>query len=181
MKLRPELSAKWMHFRGAPDGLKMACGENPKRVYGKYRGSAPRTRMGNLAMQRKAFLEAKKLEEEWTKYRASEAKRIAEDRRAQSNYTNEIESRRVQQAKCKADPYMAACHDWQKNWDKPLSPPMPSVAGTPPAMRQAPPAERLVRSCLSSGSMRVQPPAARFCMILMTLSSSVAFVKGFTM
>ena len=133
LKLRPELSAKWMHFRGAPDGLKMACGENPKRVYGKYRGSAPRTRMGNLAMQRKAFLEAKKLEEEWTKYRASEAKRIAEDRRAQSNYTNEIESRRVQQAKCKADPYMAACHDWQKNWDKPLSPPMPSVAGTPPA------------------------------------------------
>ncbi|HRI67000.1 MAG TPA: amidohydrolase [Polyangium sp.] len=133
LKLRPEQSAKLMHFRGAPDGLKMACGENPKRTYGKGRNSAPRTRMGNLAMQRKAFLEAKKLEEEWTRYRAAEAKRIGEDKRAQSNYFNELDLRRTQQAKCKADPYFSACDDWQKNWDKPISPPMPSVAGSPPA------------------------------------------------
>lgn len=133
LKLHPAQSAKLMHFRGAPDGLKMACGENPKRVYGKYRHAAPGTRMGNLAMQRKAFLDAKKFEEDWTRYRASEAKRIAEDKRAQSNYMNEIEMRQRQQAKCQADPYFPACSDWQKNWDKPLSPPMPSNPGAAPA------------------------------------------------
>lgn len=133
LKLRPGLSAKFMHFPGAPDGLKMACGENPKRLYGNQRKMAPGTRMGNLAVQRRAFIEAKKLEEEWTKYRTSEAKRIAEDKKAQAGYHAEVEARHKQQAECKADPYMPACGDWQKNWSKPLSPPIPSLPGTPPA------------------------------------------------
>ena len=46
-----------MKFPGAPYGLKIACGENPKRVYGS-RGQAPSTRMGNLAGFRKAWIEA---------------------------------------------------------------------------------------------------------------------------
>ena len=37
-----------MKFPGAPYGLKMACGENPKRVYG-VKGNMPQTRMGNIA------------------------------------------------------------------------------------------------------------------------------------
>ena len=37
-----------MKFPGAPYGMKMACGENPKRVYGS-RGRMPSTRMGNFA------------------------------------------------------------------------------------------------------------------------------------
>ena len=37
-----------MKFPGAPYGLKMACGENPKRVYGS-KGNMPPTRMGNIA------------------------------------------------------------------------------------------------------------------------------------
>jgi imidazolonepropionase-like amidohydrolase len=45
-----------MKFPGAPWGLKMACGENPKRVYGEKSG--PSTRMGNVAGYRAAFLEA---------------------------------------------------------------------------------------------------------------------------
>jgi imidazolonepropionase-like amidohydrolase len=133
LKLRPAMSAKFMHFHGAPDGLKMACGENPKRIHGKLRHSAPGTRMGNLAMQRRAFVEAKKLEEEWTRYRSAEAKRIADDNRAAANYASEVETRQKQQAECKADPYAANCVDWQKGWDKPLSPPVPSNPGTPPA------------------------------------------------
>lgn len=133
LKLRPAQSARLMHFRGAPDGLKMACGENPKRVYGKNRHSAPGTRMGNLAMQRKAFLDAKKLEEEWTRYRTAEAKRIADDNRATATFTAEVAARSKQQAECKADPYLPNCADWQKNWDKPLVPPVPSVPGAPPA------------------------------------------------
>jgi imidazolonepropionase-like amidohydrolase len=46
-----------MKFPGAPYGLKMACGENPKRVYG-GRGQAPSTRMGNVAGYRSAWIEA---------------------------------------------------------------------------------------------------------------------------
>tara|TARA_R110000782_G_scaffold15505_5_gene45283 strand:- start:538 stop:1902 length:1365 start_codon:yes stop_codon:yes gene_type:complete len=46
-----------MKFPGAPYGLKMACGENPKRVYG-GRGQAPSTRMGNVAGYRAAWIEA---------------------------------------------------------------------------------------------------------------------------
>ena len=40
-----------MKFPGAPYGLKMACGENPKRVYGN-RNREPSTRMGNIAVDR---------------------------------------------------------------------------------------------------------------------------------
>jgi len=46
-----------MKFPGAPYGLKMACGENPKRVYG-GRGQAPSTRMGNVAGYRSAWIAA---------------------------------------------------------------------------------------------------------------------------
>ncbi len=42
-----------MKFPDAPHSLKMACGENPKRVYGN-RGQAPSTRMGNAAGYRKS-------------------------------------------------------------------------------------------------------------------------------
>lgn len=58
-------------FPGAPYGLKMACGENPKRVYGEKSG--PRTRMGNLAGQRDAFQKAKEYDRSWTKYRKDHA------------------------------------------------------------------------------------------------------------
>jgi imidazolonepropionase-like amidohydrolase len=133
LKLRPALSGKLMHFRGAPDGLKMACGENPKRVYGKEKKSAPGTRMGNLAMQRKAFLEAKKLEEEWTRYRASEAKRMADDNKAATVFAGEVATRKKQQAECGSDPYLPGCTEWAKSWDKPLVPPVPSAPGAPPA------------------------------------------------
>jgi len=56
LKNRPARSAAGMLFPDAPPVLKMACGENPKRVYGKKSG--PSTRMGNLARVREAFLKA---------------------------------------------------------------------------------------------------------------------------
>jgi len=58
-----------MKFPGAPWGLKMACGENPKRVYG-GKGAAPSTRMGNVAGYRAAFLEAVAYKKAWDKYNA---------------------------------------------------------------------------------------------------------------
>ncbi len=46
-----------MKFPGAPYGLKMACGENPKRVYGS-RNTMPSTRMGNIAVDRATWIRA---------------------------------------------------------------------------------------------------------------------------
>lgn len=54
-----------MKFPGAPYGLKMACGENPKRVYGS-KGRMPSTRMGNIAVNRMTWMKA-------TEYRAKRA------------------------------------------------------------------------------------------------------------
>ncbi len=53
----PSRSVQGMKFPGAPYTLKMACGENPKRVYGKRGG--PSTRMGNFANYRKSWIKAK--------------------------------------------------------------------------------------------------------------------------
>ena len=53
----PSRTAEGMKFPGAPHGLKMACGENPKRVYGS-RNSQPATAMGNMAGYRKAWIAA---------------------------------------------------------------------------------------------------------------------------
>ena len=56
-KLKPGISAREMRFPGAPQGLKIACGENPERVYGSRGG--PRTRMGNVVGFRNAFQRAR--------------------------------------------------------------------------------------------------------------------------
>ncbi|WP_421757443.1 amidohydrolase [Croceibacterium ferulae] len=56
-----------MKFPGAPYGLKMACGENPKRVYGS-RNQMPSTRMGNVAVNRATWQEAREYMAEWDAY-----------------------------------------------------------------------------------------------------------------
>src|SRR3546814_1298558 len=56
LKNVPATTYQGMKFPGAPWGLKMACGENPKRVYGEKGG--PSTRMGNVAGYRAAFIDA---------------------------------------------------------------------------------------------------------------------------
>ncbi|MGQ0531194.1 MAG: amidohydrolase [Caulobacteraceae bacterium] len=58
--LRPVLGAttvQEMKFPGAPQSLKMACGENPARVYG-TRNTSPATGMGTVAGYRQAFANA---------------------------------------------------------------------------------------------------------------------------
>ena len=52
----PSRTVQGMKFPDAPDTLKMACGENPKRVYGQKGG--PGSRMGNLAGYRKMWIKA---------------------------------------------------------------------------------------------------------------------------
>jgi imidazolonepropionase-like amidohydrolase len=63
-------SYQGMKFPDAPHGLKMACGENPKRVYGN-RKLAPSTRMGNVAAYREAWIRAQKYIDDWAAYETS--------------------------------------------------------------------------------------------------------------
>jgi imidazolonepropionase-like amidohydrolase len=62
LRLIPARSVQEMKYPGAPYGLKMACGENPKRV---YQRSGPSTRMGNMAGYRAAFIEAEQYRRKW--------------------------------------------------------------------------------------------------------------------
>ena len=57
LKNVPSRTVQGMKFPGAPQSLKMACGENPKRLYGEQ-GMAPMTRMGNVAGYRAAWVQA---------------------------------------------------------------------------------------------------------------------------
>jgi imidazolonepropionase-like amidohydrolase len=61
-------TAEGMKFPDAPYGLKMACGENPKRVYG-TRNTAPMTAMGNVAGFRRAWQSAADYRAKWRKWR----------------------------------------------------------------------------------------------------------------
>lgn len=56
-----------MKFPGAPYTLKMACGENPKRVYGN-RNQAPGSRMGNMAVNRQTWAKAQEYRRKWDDY-----------------------------------------------------------------------------------------------------------------
>ena len=66
LKNVPARTVQGMKFPGAPYGMKMACGENPKRVYGS-KGRMPSTRRGKFAVDRATWATAaaykKKLDE----------------------------------------------------------------------------------------------------------------------
>jgi imidazolonepropionase-like amidohydrolase len=56
-----------MKFPDAPYTLKMACGENPSRVYGN-RGRSPATDMGNMAGYRASWIRASDYRDSWEEY-----------------------------------------------------------------------------------------------------------------
>jgi imidazolonepropionase-like amidohydrolase len=68
LKVVPARTVQEMKFPGAKYGLKMACGENPKRVYGNRGG--PQTRMGNVAGYRTAWIHAADYRRKWDKWNA---------------------------------------------------------------------------------------------------------------
>jgi imidazolonepropionase-like amidohydrolase len=65
IRLVPARTVQEMKYPGAHYGLKMACGENPKRV---YQNRGPSTRMGNMAGYRAAFIQAEQYKERWDKW-----------------------------------------------------------------------------------------------------------------
>jgi len=64
VKLRPGATMDEMVFAGAPRGLKMALGENPKGIYG-ARNKLPSTRMGVIYAMRSAFQQARDYRAKW--------------------------------------------------------------------------------------------------------------------
>lgn len=68
LKNVPSITTQGMKFPGAPYGLKMACGENPKRVYG-GKGRMPSTAMGNVFSYRKTWIDAAEYAYKWQQYR----------------------------------------------------------------------------------------------------------------
>jgi imidazolonepropionase-like amidohydrolase len=65
--MRPGRTAPEVAFPGAPPTVKMACGENPKRVYGSKGG--PLTRMGEYATFRVKLRQAAEYGARWSMYR----------------------------------------------------------------------------------------------------------------
>jgi imidazolonepropionase-like amidohydrolase len=77
LKNVPSVTYQGMKFPGAAQGLKMACGENPKRVYGADKKVFPSTRMGNMAGYRAQWAEAQEYlrdQQEYQKKLAAGAK-----------------------------------------------------------------------------------------------------------
>jgi imidazolonepropionase-like amidohydrolase len=68
LKVVPSRTVQGMKFPGAKYGLKMACGENPKRVYS---SRGPSTRMGNVAGYRAAWIQAAGYRARWDKWNAN--------------------------------------------------------------------------------------------------------------
>ena len=89
LKNVPSISYQGMKFPGAPHGLKMACGENPKRVYG-GRTQAPSTRMGNVAAYRSAWIRAQRYQADWDRY--NQAVKDADEAVADDSSGNSVAS-----------------------------------------------------------------------------------------
>ena len=77
LKVVPARTVQGMKFPGAKYGLKMACGENPKRVYSQ-RG--PSTRMGNVAGYREQWIKAERYRRQWDAWLAEPEKGPARPR-----------------------------------------------------------------------------------------------------
>ena len=67
LKNLPARTVQEMKFPGAPYSLKMACGENPVRVYG-GRKQSPASRMANVAGYRSAWIKAAEYKQKLEKY-----------------------------------------------------------------------------------------------------------------
>lgn len=67
LSFKPHRGSRAMRLPGAPEIIKMACGENPKRVYGSQRRT-PSTRMANLRSLRDAYFKAQKYQRDWDRY-----------------------------------------------------------------------------------------------------------------
>ncbi len=72
IKLKYNRPVEELIIPGVRQQIKMALGENPKRLYG-GKGRTPSTRMGTAYVARKAFIEAQEYKAKWDKYEKDKA------------------------------------------------------------------------------------------------------------
>lgn len=73
LRNRPGRTVQEMKFPGARHSLKMACGENPKNIYGVMKQAAPASSMGNVAGYRAAWTKAAAYVRKWDQYEKKRA------------------------------------------------------------------------------------------------------------
>ncbi len=72
IKLKYDRPVEDLIIPGVREQLKLALGENPKRLYGS-KGRIPSTRMGNAYVLRKAFMDAREYKAKWDQYEKDRA------------------------------------------------------------------------------------------------------------
>ena len=75
LKLHPRRETAAMKMKDAKNSLKMACGENPKRVYGKSSKRMPMSRMGSIFLMRKTWNDALAYRDKWKRWEKNGAAR----------------------------------------------------------------------------------------------------------
>ncbi|HEX7013032.1 MAG TPA: amidohydrolase family protein [Steroidobacteraceae bacterium] len=73
LKTIPAADVQSMKFPGAPQGLKMSCGENAKSHFGEKQRK-PNSRQGEIAIIREAFARAQEYRAEWQAYSRGRSK-----------------------------------------------------------------------------------------------------------
>ena len=107
VKLKYRTSLEEMRIPGVRQQLKMALGENPKRVYGS-RGKQPSTRPGIFATLRQSFLDAQAYQKKWENY---EKKKAAGEEAAPPRRDLQLETI----AKTLSGEYGIDCHNYVHN------------------------------------------------------------------
>jgi hypothetical protein len=89
--------------------------------------------MGNLALQRAAFLKAKKVKDAWVRWSDEESRRIEADAKKRAAYEQKRDDRARKDAYCRDAGEPDPCASWRKQWhDQPLDEPPPSPPVNPP-------------------------------------------------
>ncbi len=78
LKPIPAPTVQQMKFPDAPQGLKMACGENPKSEDADMK-RGPTSRQGEIAFIRKAFADGRRYRDDWRSYEAGTAEAPPKD------------------------------------------------------------------------------------------------------
>ena len=73
IKLKPDGTVEDLVVQDVRHQLKLALGENPKRLYGQMKNRMPATRMGNAYVMRNAFIKAREYKAKWDKYQKDKA------------------------------------------------------------------------------------------------------------
>jgi hypothetical protein len=133
------------------------------------------TRMGNLALQRAAFLKAKKLIDHWARWAITEARRIEADSKKRATFEAKRDERAQRDAWCRENGEPDPCAGWSEQVGRvparracaePSPSPRPIAT---PASRPSPPRWRARCSCTST----VTAPTT--CSTMMALSDEVGF------